>query len=772
MPRFLHRVLPPHLQALIGLWMVVPLSSMTSAQPSPEPHRERRLPTAEEIADAPADGGEAFNRLVFEKSPYLLQHARNPVDWYPWGAEAFDRAKAEGKMVFLSVGYSTCHWCHVMERESFEDDEVAALMNEAFICVKVDREERPDIDQVYMTVTQALTGSGGWPMTVIMTPEKKPFFAATYIPKQGRFGRPGMMELIPQLQTLWANERDRALQVAENIANELPSMVGGSPGAPLTESTLNRAFAEFKSAYDREHAGFRASRKFPTPHNLSFLLRYWKRTGEPEALSMATETLKAMRRGGLWDHVGFGTHRYSTDPEWLLPHFEKMLYDQALLAMANTEAFLATGDATFEQTTREILEYVLRDMTDAQGGFYSAEDADSEGEEGLFYLWKPEEVLEALNPETAGIFMEVYNIREGGNFKDEATGETNPRSIPHLTTDLSAIAKRRGIELSGLRKQLEDARQTLFAARETRIHPLKDDKLLTDWNGLMIAAMAKAHRALGEERYAIAATKAADRVLSLLKSQENGRLLHRYRDGEAGLPAHLDDYAFLTWGLIELYESTFEPKYLREALALNEMALTHFWDEDEGGFYLTANDGEALIARSKEIYDGAIPSGNAVAAYNLIRLGRISANPEMETKAERVMAAFSEAVSKRPSSHSMLMMALDMALGASVEIVIAGDLRAEEAQAMLRASRSRYLPQAVTLHRPDGDSVEVAEIAPFLEAQRPIDGKVTGYICRNYACDLPTTDVETFLKGLRKADAETSGIPAEELVELFPSVTE
>ncbi|MFX1341614.1 MAG: thioredoxin domain-containing protein, partial [Promethearchaeota archaeon] len=571
------------------------------------------------------------NRLAKEKSPYLLQHANNPVDWYPWGQEAFSKAKKEDKPILLSIGYSTCHWCHVMAHESFENERIAKLMNDAFVNIKVDREERPDIDSLYMSVAQMLTGSGGWPLTIIMTPDKQPFFAATYIPAETRFGRMGMDELIPEIQRLWKEDRNRLNTITKNIRTNLESSALGSKGAELGECVLEMAFDALKQRFDEEYGGFGFRPKFPSPHNLMFLLRYWKRTKNKEALRMVEMTLQAMRLGGIFDHVGLGFHRYSTDPKWLLPHFEKMLYDQAMLTMAYVEAYQATKKDEYAQTVREIITYVLRDMTSPEGGFYSAEDADSEGEEGKFYVWTEEEIRKVLSKKEADVFVEVYNFEPDGNFLEEATGKRMGTNIPHLRKKLVTEAKARKMTKKALLKLLEEAREKLFMFRNQRIHPHKDDKILTDWNGLMIAALAKAARALNQPSYAKAAKRAVTFVLTKMQG-DKGRLLHSYRDRDAGILAFLDDYAFMIWGLLELYETTFEPEHLQKAIELNAELLTHFWDKAGGGFFFTADDAEDLLVRKKDAYDGAIPSGNSVAMLNLLRLAHVTAESDLELK--------------------------------------------------------------------------------------------------------------------------------------------
>jgi len=706
------------------------------------------IPSADELLRLPRDGGSEYNRLVFEKSPYLLQHAANPVDWHPWGEEAFQKAKEADKPIFLSIGYSTCHWCHVMEHESFEDPQVAALLNEAFIPIKVDREERPDIDQIYMSVSQALTGTGGWPSTIILTPEKQPFFAGTYFPKESRYQRTGLMEIIPKLAELWENKRGELLDSAEKIVNYLKQNNTTEAGE-LNKLILDKAYQQLSDRFDSVQGGFGSAPKFPSAHNLTFLLRYWHQTGENHALEMAEMTLKKMRLGGIFDQVGFGFHRYSTDPYWLLPHFEKMLYDQALLAMAYVEIFQATAKNEYAQTAREILTYVLRDMTSPEGGFYSAEDADSEGEEGLFYLWTPEEFRESLGNEGSELFGNLFNLEEGGNFFDEATKNKTGRSILYLKKPLAELSKEINLPAEELSDFWEKIRQTLFEIREKRIHPLKDDKILTDWNGLMIAAFAKAAAGLGEPQYALAAKNAADFIWDKLRDKD-GRLLKRYRDGEAGLPAHLDDYAFLVWGLLELYEAEFDPVYLQRAIDLNALMLEEFWDDQNGGLYFTAEGQIDLIVRSKEIYDGAIPSGNSVAVLNLLRIGRMTANPDLEVKARLIGSAFSNQVSSVPVGHTQLLSAMLFAFGPAYEVVITGDAEAADTKTMLEVLNLNYNPNKITLFRPvNNEKPSITELAEFTKSQIPIDGKATAYVCKDYTCSAPTTDIKKMLMLLK-----------------------
>jgi uncharacterized protein YyaL (SSP411 family) len=706
--------------------------------------------TERELAALPSDGGPDYNRLVFEKSPYLLQHARNPVEWYPWGSEAFETAARENKPVFLSIGYSTCHWCHVMERESFEDPAVARLLNDAFVCVKVDREERPDIDNVYMSVSQAITGGGGWPLTIIMTPQKKPFFAATYIPKESRFGRTGMLELIPRIVSTWEERREQIDASAERITAALSGGAARAAGEEPGEEILHAAYEGLDSRYDETFGGFGSAPKFPTPHNLLFLLRYWLRTGEDRALEMVENTLSSMRRGGIYDHLGYGFHRYSTDGEWLLPHFEKMLYDQAMLAMAYIETYLATGDEEYAGTAREIFEYVLRDVTSPEGAFYSAEDADSEGEEGKYYVWGTGEVREVLGREDGDLFGRIFNMSDGGNFVEEAGGSRGEKNILHLKRSLEDLAAELGMPEIELAGRVRDAGDRLLEARRLRVPPYKDDKVLTDWNGLMIAALAKGAQALGEPLYARAAEKAAAFLLERMTG-ERGRLLHRYRDGDAAIPGFLDDYAFLVWGLIELYEATFNTRHLQNALDLTGVMIEDFWDGDNWGFFFYGDDGERLIFRDKEIYDGAVPSGNSVAALNLLRLGRATASADLEDKAAKTLRSFSEDYARAPLAYTQAMAAIDFAAGPSYEVVLAGDSGAVKTSEMLKALRAAYIPNKVVLFRPvDVEAPPIIGLAEYTRYQLAIEDKTTAYVCLNYACKEPATDPKKMLELLKE----------------------
>jgi len=684
-------------------------------------------------ADANLKG--VSNRLTNEKSPYLLQHAGNPVNWYPWGAEAFQKAKEEDKPIFLSIGYATCHWCHVMAHESFEDDEVARLLNKHFIAIKVDREERPDVDKIYMYVCQSLTGHGGWPLSIFMTPEGKPFFAGTYFPKSNRLGMPGFVSVLEQVAAMWQNERGSILKSSEAITGSIqPRSDSDGSVHSLSAETLKKGYTQLARTFDPTWGGFGTAPKFPTPHHLTFLLRWHKRSGDSMVLEVVEKTLEAMRRGGIFDQIGFGFHRYSVDEKWLVPHFEKMLYDQAVLAMAYTEAYQATGKVEFARVAREIFTYVLRDMTAPDGGFYSAEDADSEGQEGLFYVWTPREVKAHLGKETGDLFCRFYGITEAGSFEEG-------RSIPYVRMSVQSFAAKEGMDLTRLETVLEDARDRLFHIREKRVHPLKDDKILTSWNGLMIAAFAKGYQVLGHQAYADAAQGAAGFILRNLRTAD-GRLLRRYRQGHAAYPGYLDDYAFLVWGLTDLYEATFEIAYLEEAIALNEAMIDIFWDKQGGGLHFTGKGNEPLITRSKDIYDGALPSGNSVAALNFLRLGRMTGNVDLEQRAEQLARAFSTQVTDQPMAYTQLLIALDFMIGPSREIVIAGDPALDTTRAMVSVVWRKFLPNKVLLLRRQGtEGKRLAALSPFVEAMAPINHQPTVYLCEQYACQVPIKDV-------------------------------
>lgn len=668
------------------------------------------------------------NRLINEKSPYLLQHACNPVDWYPWSEEAFEKAEKENKPVFLSIGYSTCHWCHVMAHESFEDEEVAVLLNRDYICIKVDREERPDIDHIYMSVCQAMTGQGGWPLTIIMTPEQKPFFAATYIPKTTGH-MVGLLDLLPRVARMWRDERDAILNSSEKIYQWMKESPQTSAAGNVNKQLLDQAFEHLSESFDQNYGGFGSAPKFPTPHNLMFLLRYYIMSGQERALTMAEKTLECMYRGGIYDHIGFGFARYSTDKRWLVPHFEKMLYDNALLAIIYLEAFQLTGKDLYRKVAQEIFTYVLRDMTSPEGGFYSAEDADSEGEEGKFYLWRFEEVKEILGDTAGNQFSEVYDITVQGNFEG--------KSIPNLI----------GMNNINDKDILEPMREKLFSYREQRVRPHRDDKILTSWNGLMITALAMGARILRQDDYLQAAEKAADFILSHLR-RNDGRLLASYRDGEARNPAYAGDYANLIWGLLELYEAGFNSKYLKIALQLNHDLLKYFWDSKQGGVFLYGEDAEQLAARPKDWYDGALPSSNSVTSLNLLRLSRLSGAEELISRTRTQMEIQAGVAQDMPAGCTFYLMAVAMYLSQPQEVVIVGKQGDESTRKMLEVLHAAMSPFTLAVFK-DVEDDTLDSLLPHTKGMTILDGRATAYVCENYACQQPANDLSQFQQSLK-----------------------
>jgi len=677
------------------------------------------------------------NRLAKESSPYLLQHKNNPVDWYPWGDEAFQKALELNRPIFLSIGYSTCHWCHVMEEESFEDEQVAQLLNDNFISIKVDREERPEIDHLYMTVCQAMTGKGGWPLTIIMTPDKYPFFAGTYFPKKGRMGRPGMIELLPAISDAWVNKKDELIQSANQIKKYLIDSNNKELGDQLNQSILTNTNSQFINRYDKTHGGFGTKPKFPSPHNLIYLLRYHNMSGDKTSLLMVEKTLQEMRLGGIFDHVGFGFHRYSTDTEWILPHFEKMLYDQAMLTLAYTEAYQITNNQLYKDTAEEILYYVQRNMTDKRGGFYSAEDADSEGEEGLFYLWTIDEIKNILSNVESELLINTYGLNKEGNYDDEATGNRTEKNILYLKEPINNIE---------LKNRLNQIIKKLYQARKKRIHPLKDDKILTDWNGLMIAAYAKAGVVFNSDDYTQQAEKSAQFILNNL-TDNNGRLLKRYRDGNAGVDAHLDDYAFFIWGLLELYEATFNVTYLSEAIQLSNIMVDEFWDVTNGGFFLGSENSEKLIVRAKTGYDGAMPSGNSVAAMNCSKLNRITGETKWAEISDKIFITFSNEIQQTPSGYASMVNAFLFNTDNPKEIVIVGSGKDSDTISAIEKIKSEYVPNKVIIFKDTDDELnKLSPLAKWTVTQETIDEKTTYYICQDFACKIPTTDLNLALK--------------------------
>ncbi|HHY76596.1 MAG TPA: thioredoxin domain-containing protein [Firmicutes bacterium] len=664
------------------------------------------------------------NRLIHEKSPYLLQHARNPVDWYPWCEEAFERAKALDRPVFLSIGYSTCHWCHVMARESFEDEEVAGILNRHYVAVKVDREERPDVDHVYMTVCRMLTGSGGWPLSVVMTPDKKPFWVGTYLPKRARYGLPGLVDVLNVLAEAWAKDREVLLGHAEKIAAALRRGVreAGFPEDDALragnreashESALKQGFRHFHAAFDKEYGGFGAAPKFPSPHNLMFLLQYWKRTGEKRAFEMVDTTLKRIYAGGIYDHIGFGFFRYSTDSKWMVPHFEKMLYDNALMMMAFTDMAQATQKSFYREVVWEIASFLDREMKSPDGAFYTAIDAESEGEEGKYYLWTPGEVREVLDDD-AERFLRTYGITDQGNFKG--------KSVPHLVVrekdgDLDVVLPPRS-------PAMERCRKRILARRDERVRPHTDDKILTSLNGIAAAALAKAARAFSDPDYLDMAQACLEFILE--RNVKDGELHARYRDGHVAYKAYLDDYAFLVWALIEMYQATFEDIYLKRAEKLAREMVDRFWDPDGKGFFLTAKDAEELIVRPKEVFDGAVPSGNSAAIMDILRLSHLLEAEDLGKLADEAISQMLPELMANPMAYSHLLSAVDYAAGGALDIRIAGRRDDPAVQAMISYVRRLYLPNGLVV----------------LEDEIPKEGRPRAVICRQFTCGAPIYSVD------------------------------
>jgi uncharacterized protein YyaL (SSP411 family) len=671
------------------------------------------------------------NHLITEKSPYLQQHAHNPVDWYPWGEAAFAKARAEDKPIFLSVGYSTCHWCHVMERESFESEELAALLNRWFVPVKVDREERPDVDRIYMTFVQASTGGGGWPMSVFLTPDLKPFFGGTYFPPDNRYGRPGFGALLQRIAEAWRSERGRIVQSSGDVITQLAQYSGGGPSTGMADKTaLDSAFQHFRRMYDSAHGGFGSAPKFPRPVVFNFLLRYYARSHDAntkdEALEMTLHTLRAMANGGMHDQLGGGFHRYSVDERWFVPHFEKMLYDQAQLAVSYLEAFQITHDPFYARIARSTLDYVLRDMTDPKGGFYSAEDADSvidpanpkEKGEGAFYVWSSDELREF--PKIASI----YGVKENGNVPDDPHGEFTGKNILYLRAPLDDATE----------AELQPAKAKLLAIRAKRVRPHLDDKILTAWNGLMISAFAIGAQVLEEPRYLEAAQRAAAFILTSMYDAASGMLLRRYRDGDAAIEGFLDDYAFFIGALLDLYEADFDAGHIETAIRLTSKMQELFEDKAEGAFFSTAAGDSNLVLRMKDDYDGAEPSGNAVALLDLLRLAHFTDGAGCREAAERTLRALGSKIAQQSVAVPQMLVGLDYYLAPHREVVLAGEIHADKMREFLRHVRALFLPHTITLRAG-------APFFPGAASMHEIDGKPTAYVCQDYTCQLPTNEI-------------------------------
>ncbi len=673
------------------------------------------------------------NRLIHETSPYLRQHAHNPVDWYPWGEEAFRKAKEEDKPIFLSIGYAACHWCHVMERESFEDPETAAILNRYFVSIKVDREERPDVDHIYMTAVQAMTGHGGWPLSVFLTPDGVPFYGGTYFPPTDRHGLPSFKRVLLSIAQAWQTQREELVENGHRVLQHVAQMTRLREEGALSLQLLENAFHTLASHFDEYNGGFGTAPKFPQPMNLDLLLRIWRRFGFDRALVMVERTLDFMARGGIYDQVGGGFHRYSVDAMWLVPHFEKMLYDNALLPRVYLHAWQITTLPEYRRVVEETLDYVLREMTHEAGGFCSTQDADSEGEEGKFYVWTPEEIERVLGKERARVVMAYFDVRPGGNFEG--------KSILHVPTPPDVVAERLGISLDALERIVDEARQALYQARARRVWPARDDKVQTSWNGMMIATLAEAGRVLDVAAYTQAAARAATFILTYMR-REDGRLFHTWKDGEARVLGYLEDYAHLIDGLLRLYEATFDPQWLRTARTLADDMIDLFWEPTTELFYDTGRDHESLVVRPRDVFDSPYPSGNAMAADVLLRLGILLDEERYRDLAQQVLRQSAGLMSKMPTGMGHMLAVLDMYLGPMKEVALVGPRAREDTRALVRATFAPYVPNKVVALS-DPDDPETAEGVALLAHKTPVNGRAAAYVCQHYACLAPTTDPET-----------------------------
>ena len=671
------------------------------------------------------------NRLVGETSPYLLQHAHNPVDWYPWGDEALGRAREEDKPILLSIGYSACHWCHVMERESFEDPEIAAIMNEHFISIKVDREERPDLDSLYMSAVQAMTGSGGWPMTVFLTPKGEPFYGGTYFPPVDSRGMPGFTRILLSMAEVYRNRRGDVIQTTQRLVSQLQTSAETQRSLePLVPEIIHQAFQALAQGFDFDNGGFGMAPKFPQPMVYEFILHYHHLTKSPAALQMVESTLEKMAMGGIYDQVGGGFHRYSTDAHWLVPHFEKMLYDNAQLSSVYLHAYQATSNPIFRRIAEEILDYVLREMTDQSGGFYSTQDADSEGEEGKFFLWTPQEMRGVLGLDDAALLEGYFGVSEAGNFEG--------RNILNVPQSSVACADEAGVGLEKLEEAIGRGKAGLLEARERRVHPARDDKVLAAWNGLMLRSFAEASSVFGRDDYRQAAVNCASFVLEHLR--QNGRLLRSYKDGRARLKGYLEDYAFVADGLLTLYEATFDWRWLDEARSLADNMLDLFWDEGQSAFYDTGKDHETLVVRPRDLFDNATPCGSSAAAYALLRLAVLTGERDYETRAASALRSVQPYLARAPMGMGNWLCALDFYLSVPKEIAIVGDGSDPATRALLDVLYSRYLPNKVVAGKDPGLAATDSNRIPLLEGRAAIDGQPTAHVCQNYVCQLPVTE--------------------------------
>ena len=680
------------------------------------------------------------NQLIHETSPYLLQHAENPVEWYPWGEEAFEKARSENKPVLLSIGYSACHWCHVMAHESFENEDIAKLMNELFVNIKVDREERPDLDQIYMNAVQMMTHHGGWPMTVFLTPEAVPFYGGTYYPPQDRYNMPGFPRVLISVSEAYHERQDEIRETGVSLVNELRRLSAKSGSdQPVEKELLDATYVGIARSYDEINGGFGGAPKFPPAMTLEFLLRTHARTGNREALEMVRHTCTQMANGGIYDQLGGGFHRYSTDAKWLVPHFEKMLYDNALLSRLYLHYFQVKQDQLARRTVEGILDYVLREMTHPTGGFYSTQDADSEGHEGKFFVWDIEEIRSTLGERDAELFCSYYNITPSGNFEG--------KNIPNVTRTLERVAEQNAVSVSELQASLDESRRKLFELRETRIKPGRDEKVLTAWNGLMMASFAEAGVILNRPDYTEAAQRNAEFVLANLR--KDGALLRTWKDGVAKFNGYLEDYSFLIEGLVTLFETTGEFRWLKEAQALTDRMIEEFWDAEGGGFFFTGKSHEDLIVRSKDYFDNATPSGNSVAAMVLLRLAILTGKENYRNLAIAVLSESSDSARRYPSGFGYALSAADFLLSTPKEIAIVGRDR-QDIEPLLNEAWRRYLPNKVVA---PGFG---AEDIPLLESRPLLNDRATAYVCENYACQKPVNEPAELAKQLQEGASAAS----------------
>lgn len=711
---------------LVGIGVAVVLTACTGSK-------------KENAKEDSVDKERKHNKLIGENSPYLLQHAHNPVDWYPWGEEAFSRAREENKPIFLSIGYSSCHWCHVMERESFENDDIARLLNSKFISIKVDREERPGVDAIYMNAVQMLTGAGGWPLSVFLTPELKPFFGGTYFPPEDMYGRPGFKSLLTRVVDVWEDQQSAVLEDADRLTMRLRQQETPPDGeGAINKSVLKDAVDSLRTRFDPVWGGFGGAPKFPPSAGIGLVLRYFQDTGEPEALEMVTLTLDKMAQGGMYDHLGGGFHRYSVDHKWLVPHFEKMLYDNALLSSIYTDAYLVTRNEQYRRVAMEVMDYVLNEMRDETGGFHSAEDADSEGVEGKYYVWSKNEIEKLLSGDNARLFCDYFGVSEKGNFEE--------RNILNISVASEGFAKQRGLKEGELLRRIDFIRENLLPEREKRIRPGRDDKVLVSWNALMISSLAKGYQVFGETRFLEGANRAADHILTEMMNGD--RLHHTFRDGTASVDGYLDDYANLINALVDLYESDFNPERITVAMSLAEQMKDLFWDEESGGFFFTSLNHDNLLVRTKPYYDGSVPSGNSMAAMACLRLGRLTGDRSYEKLAEKTLLAFSTVMNRSPSACQNLISVADAYLSSSIEVVIAGSPTASDTREMLKVVRSMYQPNRLVALL-DANSSRRLD-TPLFEGRQSVGGAATAYVCENYACRKPVNDLNELATFLRE----------------------